>query len=126
MNMDKNKEVEPVDITGPNETADAAFIQRVYDAVATITAGKVATYGQIAELAGEPQWAREVGVILSRVTEGDSLNRTGVLAPDYVFGGKERQRAMLEAEGVTFLGDGRINMDRHLFGAPEQIMLDLD
>lgn len=48
------------------------------------------------------------------------VNRTGVLAPEYVFGGQAKQRAMLEAEGVTFLADGRIDMTLHLWGKYEQ------
>lgn len=112
-----------------NRALDSAFIDRVYDTVAKIPVGKVATYGKIAEMAGDPQAGRDVGVILSRVTAGHGLpchrvvNRTGVLAPDYVFGGQEKQRAMLEAEEVTFLADGRIDMERHEWGEKEQLSL---
>ncbi|MBT9775312.1 methylated-DNA--[protein]-cysteine S-methyltransferase [Clostridium sp. MCC353] len=110
---------------------DSAFVNRVYGIVAEIPRGKVASYGQIAEKAGDPQAARDVGYIMSQVPPGSALpchrvvNRTGTLAPDYVFGGKKRQRAMLEAEGITFLQDGRINMERHQWGEYEQLMLPL-
>ena len=79
---------------------DAAFAEQVYEAVARIPCGKVATYGQIAALVGDPLAGRE--------------------APDYAFGGQEKQRALLEAEGVTFLADGRIDMALHLWGKYEQ------
>lgn len=105
---------------------DAAFVQKVYEIVAQIPVGKVATYGQIAELIGEALAAREVGHVMSCVPAEQKLPchrvvyRTGVLAPEYVFGGQDKQRAMLEAEGVTFLADGRIDMTLHLWGKYEQ------
>lgn len=108
---------------------DNAFVHQVYDAVARIPVGKVATYGKIAEMAGDPKAARDVGLVLSRVTDGHGLpchrvvNRTGTLAPEYAFGGRERQRAMLEAEEITFLADGRIDMERHEWGEKEQLSL---
>lgn len=105
---------------------DAAFAQQVYAVVAQIPTGKVATYGQIAEMVGDVLAAREVGHIMSCVSAELKLpchrvvNRTGVLAPEYAFGGQDRQRALLEAEGVTFLADGRIDMVLHLWGKYEQ------
>lgn len=75
---------------------------------------------------GDPLAGREVGHIMSCAPSGRNLpchrvvNRTGVLAPDYAFGGQEKQRALLEAEGVTFLADGRIDMALHLWGKYEQ------
>lgn len=105
---------------------DAVFAEQVYEAVARIPCGKVATYGQIAALVGDPLAGREVGHIMSYAPSGRNLpchrvvNRTGVLAPDYAFGGQEKQRALLEAEGVTFLADGRIDMELHLWGKYEQ------
>ena len=74
---------------------DAAFVQKVYEIVAQIPVGKVATYGQIAELIGEALAAREVGHVMSCVPAEQKLpcrrvvNRTGVLAPEYVFGGQD-------------------------------------
>ena len=105
---------------------DAAFAQQVYAMVGQIPNGKVATYGQIAELVGDALAAREVGHIMSCVPAELKLpchrvvNRTGGLAPEYAFGGQDRQRALLEAEGVTFLTDGRIDMVLHLWGEYEQ------
>lgn len=101
--------------------------QAVREIVATIPSGKVATYGQIAEMAGAPGAAREVGYIMSRVSPKQNLpchrvvNKTGTLAPSFAFGGQDRQRAMLEAEGIQFTADGLINMARHQWGKPEQL-----
>ena len=99
---------------------DAAFAEQVYEAVARIPRGKVATYGQIAAQVGDTLAGREVGHIMSCAPSGRNLpchrvvNRTGAL------GGQEKQRALLEAEGVTFLADGRIDMTLHLWGKYEQ------
>lgn len=111
------------------EFVDAAFCRKVYEIVMKIPVGKVATYGQIAEMLGDLSIAREVGYAMSRAPVSHSLpchrvvNRTGTLAPEYVFGGQEKQRAMLEGEGIAFLSDGRIDMSRHLWGEPEQLGL---
>lgn len=49
------------------------------------------------------------------------VNRTGALSPDYAFGGPGRQRERLEAEGITFRSDGRIDMVRHQWQENEQL-----
>ncbi len=108
------------------EFVDADFCRKVYEVVAKIPAGKVATYGQIAEMLDDPSAAREVGYAMSRVPASHKLpchrvvNRTGALAPEYAFGGQAKQRAMLEAEGITFISGDRIDMTRHLWGGHEQ------
>lgn len=104
-----------------------AQAQAVHEIVATIPCGKVATYGQVAEMAGMPGAAREVGYIMSRVSPKQNLpchrvvNKAGTLSPEFAFGGQARQRAMLEAEGIGFTPDGRIDMARHQWGRPEQL-----
>lgn len=106
-----------------------AFEQAVYDNVAQIPMGKVATYGQIAEMAGMPGAAREVGHIMSRVRKEQDLpchrvvNKTGTLAPGFTFGTQARQRAMLEAEGVRFTAKGLIDMEHCQWGDYEQLTL---
>ena len=103
-----------------------SFYQRVYKIVAKIPAGRVATYGQVAMLAGSPLAARQVGYAMGRAPEGSGLpchrvvNRLGELAPEHAFGGKAFQRMALEAEGVTFLPDGRIDLKRHIFSLDEE------
>lgn len=109
--------------------ATPAQTRAVHEVVATIPAGRVMTYGQVAELAGLPGGGREVGRIMSRVRPEQKLpchrvvNKTGALSPDYAFGGQDRQRAMLEAEGVLFTGDGRIDMPLHQWQQDEQLTL---
>ena len=74
---------------------DAAFAEQVYEAVARIPRGKVATYGQIAAQVGDTLAGREVGHIMSCAPSGRNLpchrvvNRTGALAPDYASAGRK-------------------------------------
>lgn len=104
-----------------------AFVKAVHAVVATIPVGKVMTYGQVAELSGEPGAAREVGVIMSRVRPEQNLpchrvvNKTGALSPEFAFGGKAQQRALLEAEGVLFAASGSIDMRRCQWHEVEQL-----
>lgn len=105
---------------------DEAFLKSVYDQAAQIPRGMVSTYGKIAELAGYPKASREVGVAMSRAPEGRGLpchrvvNKTGILAPSYAFGGQEKQRALLLAEGVTFLSNELIDIEKHMWPQSEQ------
>lgn len=107
-------------------TIDEAFLEKVYGQVAQIPAGKVSTYGKIAELAGYPKASREVGIAMSRAPEGRGMpchrvvNKTGILAPSYAFGGQEKQRALLLAEGVSFLSDELIDVEKHMWPQSEQ------
>jgi methylated-DNA-protein-cysteine methyltransferase-like protein len=95
------------------------FFQRVYQIVAQIPPGKVATYGQIAALLGNPRGARTVGWAMQAAPADLHLpchrvvNQSGAMAPDYAFGGAEAQRMILLQEGVTFKPGGCINMDQH-------------
>ena len=97
------------------------FFQKVYGLVSQIPSGKVATYGQIAEILGQSRNARIVGWAMKAAPEELKLpchrvvNKQGELAPNYVFEDKSVQRAILEYEGITFLKDGRINMKKHLW-----------
>ena len=114
------------DDNGDNLPQD--FMEEVYRHVAQIPFGKVATYGQIAAMAGCASAARETGHIMSQVKEWQNLpchrvvNKSGTLAPDYAFGGKEVQQELLEKEGIAFIDD-HIDMSRHLWNGPEQLTL---
>lgn len=88
------------------------FFEQVYAVVATIPHGKVASYGQIARLLGLPRAARKVGWAMRCCPEGLPWQRV-VMADGSVTGGMyaDMRRMLLEAEGVTFLPDGRIDME---------------
>lgn len=92
--------------------------ERIYSLVARIPVGRVATYGQIAALAGSPRHARQVGYALAALENDDTLpwyrviNAKGEISergkPGYV----EWQRLLLESEGVEFDHRGRVNLEK--------------
>lgn len=96
-----------------------SFFERTYEVVRQIPEGRVASYGQVARMLGEPRKARFVGFALHAspgMAGGVPCHRVvfkdGSLAPGFAFGGPDEQRRLLEGEGVSFLPDGRVDMDR--------------
>ncbi len=98
----------------------------IYDIVKQIPYGKVATYGQIAALAGNPHLSRVVGYALHANPDGDNIpcyrvvNRFGEVSPAFVFGGEQIQRGLLESEGIEFDEDGRIDLEKYIWRPDEQ------
>ncbi len=88
----------------------------VYAAVRRIPAGRVATYGQIAILIGNPRWSQVVGFALHANPDPDTIpchrvvNRFGEVSEAFAFGGSNVQRELLLAEQVPFLPDGRVDL----------------
>lgn len=95
--------------------------ERIYAVVKQIPAGKVATYGQVATLAGNPRWSRVVGYALHRnpaprvIPCHRVVNREGKPAPAFAFGGEGVQREWLEQEGVIFTADGCVDLSTCLW-----------
>lgn len=95
--------------------------ERIYEVVRKIPQGNVATYGQIAALAGNPRWARVVGYALhvnpepGRIPCHRVVNREGKTTPAFAFGGEDIQRRLLEGEGVVFSHDGTVDLERYLW-----------
>ena len=93
--------------------------EKIYEVVKSIPEGKVATYGQVALLAGNPRWARVVGYALHVNPEPGIIpchrvvNREGKVAPGFAFGGEGVQRQLLEKEGIVFEADGRIDLEKY-------------
>ncbi|MCV6590516.1 MAG: MGMT family protein [Marinobacterium sp.] len=89
--------------------------QKVWQIVAAIPAGKVASYGQVAELAGLPRQARAVGRMMGQLPKDSRLpwfrviNAQGRISFALDSDGYKRQRQRLEADGVEFIGE-RINL----------------
>ena len=96
-----------------------SVFEKIYKVVCTIPKGKVATYGQVALLAGNPRWSRVVGYALHNNPAPGAIpchrvvNREGRVAEAFVFGGGVAQRTLLEAEGVVFETDGRIDLEKY-------------
>ena len=93
--------------------------EKIYEVVKSIPKGKVATYGQVAALAGNPRLARVVGYAL-HVNPAPGVipchrvvNREGRVAPAFAFGGEDVQRRLLEAEGIVFEADGAVDLKRY-------------
>jgi len=89
--------------------------------VKRIPKGRVATYGQVAELADLPRQARQVGYALHALSRDRServpwqrvVNARGEISERATPGSEPVQRAILEAEGVVFSGSGRIDLERY-------------
>lgn len=92
--------------------------KRIYDAVRKIPFGKVATYGQVAELAGNPKMSRAVGNALHKNPEPGVIpchrvvNSKGQLAGAFAFGGEAVQARLLESEGVV-VSDGYVDLKKY-------------
>ena len=80
--------------------------KRIYEAVKRIPKGKVATYGKVAEMAGNKKMSRAVGNALHKNPDPENIpcfrvvNSKGELAPEFAFGGMGEQKKLLEAEGI--------------------------
>ena len=90
------------------------FFEQVYAILAQIPKGQVVSYGQIARLLGYPRAARQVGRAMRCCPEHLPWQRV-VMADGSIAGGvfAEKRRAMLKDEGVTFLPDGRVDMNKN-------------
>jgi methylated-DNA-protein-cysteine methyltransferase-like protein len=93
--------------------------RRIHDVVRRIPRGRVATYGQIAELAGLPRQPRLVGYVLNALPPDTRLpwhrvvNAKGQVSPRADgLGGDQIQAQLLAREGVRLVG-GRLSLDRH-------------
>lgn len=91
---------------------------RIYQAVKRIPKGFVATYGQVAEMAGDKNMARAVGNALHKNPEPGVIpchrvvNSKGQLAGAFAFGGEEAQANLLRSEGVEVI-KGHVDLDKY-------------
>ncbi len=98
-----------------------SVFEKIYEVVSKIPKGRVATYGQVAMLAGNPRWARVVGYALHNnpkpfiIPCHRVVNRKGKLASAFAFGGEDAQRELLEKEGIVFREDGTVDLRLYLW-----------
>lgn len=93
----------------------SGMFDRIYALAREIPFGRVATYGQLARLAGNPRLSRIVGCAM-HVAPADVpchrvVNRFGGLCDWFQPLGRESHRALLEMEGVGFRPDGSVDLD---------------
>lgn len=101
-----------------------SLYERIYCVVRMIPPGKVSTYGRIAELSGLLRGGHTVGFAMAACRDAsvpchrvvDRLGRTKSAFDTYSSG---TQRALLEAEGVAFLSDGRVDLEACLWTGEE-------
>ena len=92
--------------------------KRIYEAVKRIPAGHVATYGQVAEMAGNKKMSRAVGNALHKNPDPDNIpcfrvvNSKGELAGAFAFGGEDVQAKLLKADGVEVI-DGKVDLKKY-------------
>jgi len=91
------------------------FTTRIIEVIKSIPEGRVATYGQIAAMAGDPRATRQVVWVLRSLSEKENLpwhrviNSKGAISLSGE--GYDAQRRALEAEGVRFSGNGTVVLD---------------
>ena len=92
--------------------------EKIYEVVKRIPYGSVATYGQVATIAGNPRWSRVVGYALHVNPDPDNIpcfrvvNRFGEPSKAFAFGGMNMQIQMLEAEGIV-IKNGKVDLEKY-------------
>lgn len=92
--------------------------RRIYEAVKQIPRGKVATYAQVAAMAGNPKMCRAVGNALHKNPDPDGIpcyrvvNAKGELAGAFAFGGADVQANLLRADGIEVI-DNKVDLAKY-------------
>lgn len=92
--------------------------KRIYEAVKKIPKGKVATYGQVAKMAGNPKMSRAVGNALHKNPNPEEIpcfrvvNSKGELSGAFAFGGENEQQRRLEADGIE-VKNGKVDLSKY-------------
>ena len=92
--------------------------KKIYEAVKKIPKGRVATYGQVAEMAGDKNMARAVGNALHKNPDPDNIpcfrvvNSKGELAGAFAFGGMNVQSDLLIEDGIEVIG-GKVDLKKY-------------
>jgi methylated-DNA-protein-cysteine methyltransferase related protein len=98
----------------------APFTARAIVVIRSIPRGKVATYGQVAGVAGSPLAARQVVRVLHSLSRAESLPWHRVISSAGVIAlprgaGFEVQKKLLESEGIKVSPEGKIDLKKHLW-----------
>ena len=116
--MQKRTPAQSIDQADATGTRSESY-RAIYRVVGRIPRGRVATYGQVAELAGLKGHARQVGYALHNLPEDSSVpwqrvvNAAGRVSPRAWSGSEVRQQILLEEEGVVFDSSGRLDLRKY-------------
>ncbi len=105
---------------------EGKIFSAIYAAVCRVPRGKVATYGQIAAMCGNPRWARVVGYALHVNPQPGVIpchrivNREGRVSAAFAFGGENMQISMLRQEGVEVSDDGVVDLAKYRYKEEKQ------
>ena len=97
--------------------SEKTYTQRVVNAIKSIPRGKVATYGQLAAMAGNPRGARQVVRVLASLSAKENLpwhrviNAKGTISLKGA--GFDEQKALLDAEGVAVDERGAVDLKKY-------------
>lgn len=97
--------------------------EKIYEVVKKIPKGYVATYGQVAALAGNRRWSRVVGYALHVNPDQENIpchrvvTKEGRVSDAFAFGGSNRQVQLLEEEGILFV-NGLVDMKKYQWETP--------
>lgn len=111
-------------ITESYEIISYSPTKKIYEAVKRIPRGQVATYGQVAELAGDKKMARAVGNALHKNPDPDTIpcyrvvNSKGELAGAFAFGGMNVQADLLRADGIEVV-DNKVDLKKYAINVSE-------
>src|SRR5712691_5755450 len=103
----------------PSSTSEQVetLVARVFALVRACPIGRVTTYGALAKTVGYPRGACMVGWFMNESPEGVPaqrvINNKGELSGSWAFGEQGRMRSLLEAEGIVFSEDGRVDLERY-------------
>ena len=107
----------------PANVNEPGYSERVFEIVRRIPAGRVMTYGQLAEILGEGYTARTVGFVMNKADESVPwhrvINAQGACSTGRVLLPMNKQQRLLEAEGVEFNARERCDLGRYRW-TPEE------
>ena len=102
---------------------EKSVFERIYEVVRQIPKGTVASYGQVAALAGNKRWARVVGYALHVNPDPETIpcyrvvTKEGKVSEAFAFGGENEQVKLLRADGIE-VTDGLVNMKKFQWETP--------
>ncbi len=121
--MKMKRDISPSSVPDSSLVDTPSYRARVYEIVRRIPAGRVMTYGQIADILGEGYTPRTVGFVMHAADENDPwhrvINAQGGCSTGRIVLPPDKQQRMLEAEGVTFDARGRCDLGRYRWSPDE-------